>query len=480
MSPTRIAVIDIGKTNAKLALVDAATLREIAVETRPNTVLPGPPWPHFDLDGHWKFLLDALTRMQAEHGIDAISVTTHGAAAVLLDKDGALAAPMLDYEHTGPDEVAAAYDAIRPPFAETGSARLPMGLNLGAQLFWQLQDPDLDARVAHVVTYPQYWGFRLTGRFATDVTSLGCHTDLWNPWTGTPSSLVDHLRLTDRLAPAHHSSDVLGPVAPGIAARTGLSPDTPVVCGIHDSNASLYPHLAGRDAPFSVVSTGTWVIAMAVGGAPVTLDPARDTLVNVNAHGGAVPSARFMGGREYEILRRPPPDPVPDAGGTPAGRMQVDVGTDAGQVRDAGGTGAGQMPDAGGTLFCLPAVEPGTGPFPGRTGGFTRKPKDESERMLAISRYLALMTDTCLSLIGAEGPVIVEGPFARNTDYLQMLAALRGTVEASESATGTSSGGALLLVEQYQEQAGRAVTPSDPEALRAYAAAWNDLIGSAR
>ena len=43
MTPARIAVIDIGKTNAKLALVEAETLAEIAVVTRPNRVLPGPP-----------------------------------------------------------------------------------------------------------------------------------------------------------------------------------------------------------------------------------------------------------------------------------------------------------------------------------------------------------------------------------------------------------------------------------------------------
>ena len=80
-----IAVIDIGKTNAKLALVEAGTLREIAVETRPNRVLPGPPWPHFDLEGHWDFLLHHLAAFHAAHGVDAISITTHGAAAVLLD-----------------------------------------------------------------------------------------------------------------------------------------------------------------------------------------------------------------------------------------------------------------------------------------------------------------------------------------------------------------------------------------------------------
>ncbi len=451
MTFRHIAVIDIGKTNAKLALVDAETLSEIAVETRPNTILAGPPWPHVDLEGHWTFLLDALATMQAQHGIHAISVTTHGAAAVLLNSEGGLAAPMLDYEYTGPEALVAEYDAIRPDFSETGSPRLPMGLNLGAQLFWQLrEDPDLDARIAHVVTYPQYWGYRLTGALATDVTSLGCHTDLWNPWEGRQSSLVDRLGLTDRLAPARHSSDILGSVTAGIAKRTALSPDTPVACGIHDSNASLYPHLAGRSAPFSVVSSGTWIVAMAVGGKEVTLDPSRDTLVNVDARGDAVPSARFMGGREFEILRRG------HALATP---------TDADRTAVLSG------------LHCLPAVEPGTGPFPDRAGGFTSEPTTDGQRMLAVSWYLALMTNTCLDLVGADGPVIVEGPFARNTDYLDMLAALRDRVEASGSATGTSAGGALLLMREHEVKPALAVVPSNRERLRSYAASWVSQAG---
>ena len=83
-APRHIAVIDIGKTNAKLALVDLESLTELAVVTRPNVVLPGPPWPHYDVEGHWAFLLDALAHFHRDYGIDAISVTTHGACAVLL------------------------------------------------------------------------------------------------------------------------------------------------------------------------------------------------------------------------------------------------------------------------------------------------------------------------------------------------------------------------------------------------------------
>ncbi len=448
--PRHIAVIDVGKTNAKLALVDAARLEEIAVVTRPNLVRPGPPWPHFDLDGHWAFFLEHLAAFHRAHGVDAISVTTHGASAVLLAADGTLAAPMLDYEHDGPDTVTADYDALRPPFSETGSPRLPLGLNVGAQLHWQLAvDPDLRGRIHRIVTYPQYWGFRLTGRHATDVTSLGCHTDLWNPSAGRFSALVERLGLADKLAPAHQSSDVLGTVLPELAERTGLAPGTPVACGIHDSNASLYPHLIGRRVPFAVVSTGTWVIAMAVGGTPAALDPARDVLVNVDARGNPVPSARFMGGRAFELMK-------------PAGQARPDM---ADRERTLAGT------------FLLPSVVPESGPFQGRAARWTREPATAGERMLALSYYLAMMTDVSLELIGARGPVVCEGPFARNPDYLDMLAALRPEgVEAASSATGTSVGSALLFLSDARPPDTRPAAPREPDRLRRYARMWRGTI----
>ena len=452
VGPRNIAVIDIGKTNAKLAIVDSESLREVAVVTRPNVVLPGPPWPHFDLDGHWQFFLHHLGAFHRAHGIDAISVTTHGASLVLLDRRGALAAPMLDYEHTGPDELADSYDVLRPPFSETGSARLPVGLNLGAQLHWLFNtDPELIGRTAHMLTYPQYWGYRLTGQRATDVTSLGCHTDLWNPWAGHFSSLVERLGMTDKIAPARRSNEVLGTLLAQVAVATGLPQNTPVVCGIHDSNASLYPYLLGRRSPFAVVSTGTWVVAMAVGGASLSLDPARDVLVNVNALGQPVPSARFMGGREYEIVR--------------AGAEVIPTDADRNAVLAEG-------------IALLPAVEPGSGPFQGRVMRWLGREASLGERMVALSRYLAMMTDTCLTLTGAAGPVIVEGPFARSPDFLSMLAALRPDgVETATSATGTSVGAALLCMTSAAAPQTHVVPPPlDAANLVAHAAEWRRTL----
>jgi sugar (pentulose or hexulose) kinase len=420
--PRHVAVIDIGKTNAKLALVDLASLTEISVVTRPNTVLSGPPWPHFDTDGHWAFLLDALGTFHRAFGIDAISITTHGASIVLLDKAGNLAAPILDYEHPIPDEISRQYDAIRPPFSQTGSPRLAAGLNVGAQLHWQfLTDPELKNSTAQIVGYPQYWGHRLTGVAANDVTSIGCHTDLWEPRTGQLSSLAQTLGIAEKIAPVLKSGDVLGTILPAIAQATGMSESTPVVCGIHDSNASLYPHLLAHEGAFSVVSTGTWVIVMSVGDPNVVLDPARDTLMNVNAFGDAVPSARFMGGREFEVIQ----------GDSAFEISEQDIETVLTQ-----------------NLMLLPAVEPQTGPYQGREMAWlgVEPEKGTGVKSVALSYYLALMTRTCLDLTSALGPIIVEGPFARNSAFLSMLSAATGRVVLySQSSTGTSIGAALLF-----------------------------------
>lgn len=457
---TQVAVLDIGKTNAKLALVDAEERKEIAVLTRANKVLSGPPYRHFDTEALWSFFCISLQTLAKDHRIDAISVTTHGASAVLLAADGTLAAPVLDYEDDGPDSLASDYDRIRPPFSQTGSPRLPMGLNVGAQLHWQLhRDRGLTDRVAHVLTYPQYWGYRLTGQLACDLSSLGCHTDLWDPWQGRPTPLLDRLGLAGKLAPPHRPFDGLGILRPELASLLGLPESTPVSVGIHDSNASLLPHLIGRAAPFSVVSTGTWVISFAIGPSGAALDAGRDALVNVSAFGDPVPSARFMGGREYEMVCGPPD------GGPPPDDVAADLVLEK-------------------RVMLLPSLVPGTGPFPGKKAEWVpAMPEAKAEKEVATSYYLALVTAESLRLIGADGPVVVEGPFRNNRHYLDMLAAATGRpVEVAASRTGTSIGAALLclpdatLTHSAKPMADLWAPPSDPR-LVAYARVWQGLVG---
>ena len=445
----RIAVLDIGKTNAKVLVVDLATGAEEVLARTPNAVVRDGPYPHHDLEMLWRFALDGLT-LAAVRGVDAVSITTHGAACVLVDDAGGLALPMLDYEHGGPDTVAAEYDAVRPGFHETGSPRLPVGLNLGAQVFWLSRAfPSEFAKVRHVLMLPQYWSFRLSGVAASEATSLGCHTDLWNPWEGRFSSLVSRMGWDGLFPPVRKAADVLGPVLPSVAEATGLAVGTPVLCGIHDSNASLVPHLG--EAPCGVLSTGTWMIVMALGGRAVDLDAGRDVLVNVNARGEPVPTARFMGGREMdEIMGGRILEPSPD---------------DLHSVLDR-------------RVMALPSLHPETGPFPGKRFGWVGGEPQGGARMAAASFYAALMGAECLSLAGAEGPVIVEGAFGGNLPFLRMLATATGrVVRGSGQGAGTGLGAALLAGPLAMKAAPAVEVLPEREALwTGYVSAWREAV----
>lgn len=448
-----VAVLDVGKSNAKAVLFELAEGRELMVRTMPNTVRRDGPYPHFDTDRIWRFALDAFREMAERHAIDAVSITTHGASVALIGEDD-LALPVLDYEHPLPDEIQDAYDRVRPPFSETRSPRLPGGLNVGAQLFWLARAfPERFAAARQIVTYPQYWAWRLSGVASSEASSLGAHTDLWAPEAGRFSSLVVNEGWTERFAPLRSPFDALGPLRADVAAALGAGGHVKVHCGIHDSNASLLPHLLQRPTPFSVVSTGTWTIVFAVGSTPPALVPDRDTLMNVDAFRRPVPSARFMGGREFDILT--------------GGRAEAPGAADVAAVLRGG-------------VMALPTFSPGNGPYPQGQGRWIGDPETLSapERTAAASLYLALTAARCLELVGAAGPIVVEGPFARNAVFAEGLALLAGRpVEMSSGTTGTSLGAALLTSAGRTPSPRRETPPPnsglvDGAALRSYAASW--------
>ncbi len=445
-----VAVFDIGKSNAKLALVDLATNATVAIRTTTNQVSRDGPYPHFDVERLWTWFMEGLAALAARADITAISITTHGACFALLDGEE-LALPVLDYEFDGPEALNGAYDRLRGAFSETFSPGLPQGLNAGRQLYWlSRRFPEAFARVDTILPYPQYWAWRLSGAKTAEATSLGCHTDLWNPRFATYSKLATEQNWTRLFPPLVKAWDVLGTITPKVAAATGLSPACRVIAGIHDSNASLLPHVLGRQPPFAVLSTGTWMVVMAPGGEIDRLDATRDCLANVDALGRAVPSARFMAGREYEILT--------GDGAEPSEADLVRV------VRER--------------IMALPTFAPGTGPYGAHAGRWTREPSllAQQERTAAATLYCALVAETCLKLAGAEGPAIVEGPFSRNRWFLAALARLiRRPVIARPDATGTTSGAALLaLGPKAAPESSPDPAPAMPLEidLDGYAAAW--------
>ena len=421
-APRFIAVLDVGRTNIKFAVVDLESRSELVAATAPNRVRVDGPYPCFDADAIWRFFAERMTATAAGQAIDGIAVSAHGSCVTLIGEDG-LALPILDYEHEGPDEFAADYDAVRPAFADTLSPRLPKGFNLGAQLFWlERRFPDDFARSRAIMTYAQYWLWRMTGIVSNEITSIGCHTDLWDSRRGRWSVLAEGQGWVDRLAPLRPATAPLGMLRDDLARAWGLPAPVPVAGGLHDSNASLVPHLIDRAPPFTVISTGTWAISFGVGATPAALDERRDTLANIDIFGHPVPAARFKGGRELSIA----------TGGEVA---EVDAAT-LRAVLDR-------------QVMLLPSVEPDSGPFQRVEAAWLPEGGEvtPAERYCAVCLYLALMSDTCLELIAARGPTIIDGPFSANPIYRDALAALTGrdVVWSRNHMLGPGLGAALLF-----------------------------------
>ena len=434
--PRTICVLDVGKTNVKLVLHDPDGGTDVLGRSTPNRVLQDGPYPHFDVEAIKRFCLDSLAEALAA-GLtpDAMVVTTHGASGAVLAEDD-LALPVLDYEYEGPEELEAEYDSIRPAFDETCSPRLPAGLNLGAQLFWQSRTfPQLFGGARAIVTYPQFWAWWLTGVAACEVTSLGAHTDLWAPGRRTFTDLPARAGFPGVLAPLRHAWEPLGIMRQDLAGRLGLKRPLPVLAGIHDSNAALLPYRLAVDGPLggsgpqqaadplTVISTGTWLIAFGLGLSLAGIDPERDTLANVDLSGAPVPSARFMAGREFELIAAAGAQPEPD----PAC---------VGYIIER-------------RIMMLPTLVPGSGPFRNRRGGSSPVGIVQSlnleERVALASLYVGLVTHASLTALGARGPIVVEGPFNRNMLYLSVLARLTRRPVLVPTGPGGSAAGAALL-----------------------------------
>src|SRR5262249_19602667 len=224
MANDLIAVIDIGKTNAKLSLVDADTGETTWGQQRRCISIQRAGIRTLDVMGIESMILSGLADAPGKEKIRAILPIAHGAAAVLLSASGeVIIAP--DYEDSVFGSVSETYRRLRDPFALTFSPFLPLGLNLGHQLYYvQQTHPELFRSCSTVLLYPQYWAWRLSGVMASELTSLGCHSDLWRPLEADFSALAKSQGWSKLFPPTRASRDVLGPVSATVAKLTGLDP----------------------------------------------------------------------------------------------------------------------------------------------------------------------------------------------------------------------------------------------------------------
>ena len=450
---TDIAVLDAGKTHTRLYVFSEGMRHMCATMETPASTHEGVAT--LDVEAIETWLIDQLKDAARHFGIKAVIPVTHGAAFAVVDEAGNRRAPVIDYEASVPEEISRVYDRERPNFAQSGSPNLPLGLNLGRQIAWA-EALGWIGPSDRLVTYAQYWAARLCGIAASEVSALGCHTDLWDPWESRWTEMARARGWVDRFAPIRPAGAALGQVSERVAQLTGLAGDTVVHCGVHDSNAALAAMEAGLPKAQNrvLISTGTWHILFAPLANRANLASERDMLVNVRPDCTPMPSARFMGGREMAVV----------AGGQ-AGRTDIDT------IERV--LAAGHMAE--------PALTEAGGPFPGRKGKSPSLPRDDARALAVI--YAVQMWDLLVDLLlpdKAPDQIAVEGSAATDTAG-QLLATLRPESEVWIVGPDCSPAlGAAGLVESDlpipKAAQGIQMHPLNLPRLGAYHEAWRDRI----
>jgi sugar (pentulose or hexulose) kinase len=303
-----IAVIDIGMTNKKTAIYDDRLKQvDIRYHTFQPKIVDG--FETHDLEAMETWFIEQLADLGKRYPVKAIAVTTHGATVVCVGKDGKPALPCIYYTHEPGDDFHdrfyARFGAPEELQAKTGTPFLKALINPAKGiLFAQEQYPEQFKNTAYLLQYPQYWGYRFTGKTGAEGTYMGCHGYLWDQVSQRLSSVAEGLGVSSLMPPKLKASwDILGTITPELAQKTGLSGDVILTMGIHDSNSSLLPHFAKKgETGFVLNSTGTWCVCMnpvrEYGFSPEELG--KVVFFNISAFGTPVKTAIFVGGQEFE------------------------------------------------------------------------------------------------------------------------------------------------------------------------------------
>jgi sugar (pentulose or hexulose) kinase len=230
--------------------------------------------------------------------IKAINFCSYGASFVYLNDDGKACAPLYNYLKEYPENLKKQfYDTYggEEEFSFRTASPVLGSLNSGMQLYRiKYEKPDLFKKIKYALHLPQYLSYLITSAVYSDITSIGCHTNLWDFQKNEYHCWVQKEGILEKLAPIFPCNQVIPPSFPGSNYSVGI--------GLHDSSAALIPYLVNFHEPFILLSTGTWCISLnPFNHSPLTKEELqKDCLCFMSFEGKPVKASRLFAGYEHE------------------------------------------------------------------------------------------------------------------------------------------------------------------------------------
>ena len=408
-----IAVFDIGKTNKKVFLW--STTFEMVFEKQQtfDEIVDEDGFACEDLEALQQWIVSTFTELcqMPEFDLIGLNFSAYGASFVYVDRMGEPVAPLYNYLKPVFKDFSYADFGGESEFARKTASPILGNLNSGLQVYGSTFKP-FWPEVFKALHFPNYLASLFTGKFLSEITSIGCHTALWDFDKGQYHHWVSVIE--DKLAPI---SSLANLEIDGI--KYGL--------GLHDSSAALVPYLRSMSSDFVLLSTGTWCIAMhPFNGSPLTSDElANDVLCYLQPNGKPVKASRLFGGHFHEEQ---------------VARMEKHFG---GSFKDCrfSDTVFELNPRESSSVFECAFASRDLNDFPDLTSAYDQFMVDLVGQQIFS-----------LNLLLKDAPVkqlLVDGGFSKNEWYMRLLARAFPTLEvyAAEVAQASALGAALLVYE---------------------------------
>ena len=291
------AVFDIGKTNKKLFLFDEnyEIVFEKSIQLEETIDEDGDACEDLMQLNKWVLKVWNEVLKHDIFGIKAINFSTYGASFVYVNSLGHPILPLYNYLKPYPENLKKQfYDTYggEEMFSVLTASPVLGSLNSGMQLYrLKYEKPEIYKEIRHSLHLPQYFHLLLTGKAYSDITGIGCHTNLWNFQTKNYHDWVEKEGIDKKLAPMSAVGYELS--ANGCAVGIGL----------HDSSSALIPYLISFDEPFILLSTGTWNICLnPFNESSLTFEELQqDCLCYLTFQNKPVKASRLFAGNTHEI-----------------------------------------------------------------------------------------------------------------------------------------------------------------------------------
>ena len=181
-----IAIFDIGKTNKKLLLFDEQYkfVYEESKQLEETTDEDGFACEDVKALTQWVKGSFELLLNEKQFDIKAVNFSAYGASFVYLDDELNVIPPLYNYLKPFSTELQKKFYndyGGESPFARQTASPVLGNLNSGMQLYrLKYEKPATFERIKWALHLPQYLSYIFSSAINADITSIGCHTNLWD------------------------------------------------------------------------------------------------------------------------------------------------------------------------------------------------------------------------------------------------------------------------------------------------------------